>query len=161
MRKLENNHHRKRASDISEYILTHCDAATAKSFLERWKDSRRDYGKVIEKIQDDFTVKPAMYTNAACNKFTEYGNKVALKYFLDMDEVERACKLARLDFIELQEKISRGFSDEEQRKYFLWERDYWFTRLKEKMKDLRISKETLARYNLDWKACKTFAYQTI
>ena len=105
--------------------------------------------------------RPAIFANDARNKLTEYGNKVALDYFLAIPLVERVCKFAKFDLEELQRKLSRGFEDETQKENFIWERDHWFMRLKEKMKELRISKETLLSFGFDFKAAKSFAYQTI
>ena len=102
-----------------------------------------------------------IFANAAHNKLTEYGQKVALKHLLQLPEVERVCKFARFDFEDLTKKLSEGFSDEDQKQNFILDREHWFSRLKEKMKEFRISKETLESFGLDWKACKTFAYQTI
>lgn len=105
--------------------------------------------------------RPAIFANDARNKLTEYGNKVALEKLLSIPEVDRACKFAKFDLEELQRKLSRGFVDETQKEMFLLERDHWFMRLKEKMKDFRISKEVLESFGLSWKECKSFAYQTI
>lgn len=105
--------------------------------------------------------RPQIFANAARNKLTEYGNKVALEHFLAIPLVERVCKFAKFDLEELQRKLSRGFEDETQKENFIWERDHWFMRLKEKMKGNRISKETLESFGLNWKECKTFAYQTL
>lgn len=104
---------------------------------------------------------PKVFANAARNKLTEYGNKVALEHFLAIPLVERVCKMAKYDLEDMQRKLSRGFADAEQKENFIWERDYWFMRLKEKMKDLRISKEVLESHGLNWKVCKAFAYQTL
>lgn len=104
---------------------------------------------------------PQIFANAARNKLTEYGNKVVLDYFLGIPLVERICKLAKYDLDEMQKKLSHGFADAEQKENFIWERDHWFMRLKEKMKENRISKETLESFGLNWKECKTFAYQTL
>lgn len=102
-----------------------------------------------------------IFANAARNKLTEYGQKVALEHLLSIPEVERVCKFARFDFEDMQKKLSQGFLDENQKQNFLLDREYWFSRLKEKMKEFRISKETLESFGLNWKDCKTFAYQTI
>ena len=104
---------------------------------------------------------PQIFSNAARNKLTEYGNKVALEHFLAIPLVERVCKFAKFDLEELQRKLSRGFEDETQKENFIWERDHWFMRLKDKMKEFRISKETLESFGLNWKECKSFAYQTL
>ena len=93
--------------------------------------------------------RPAIFANDARNKLTEYGNKVALETLLAIPLVERVCKFAKFDLEELQRKLSRGFEDETQKENFIWERDYWFMRLKEKMKENRISKETLESFGLN------------
>lgn len=105
--------------------------------------------------------KNEIFANAARNKLTEYGNKFVVDYFLQIPVVERTCKLARYDMESLQKRLSRGFTDDTQRQTFISERDHWFLHLKERMKDLRISKETLESYGLSWKSAKSFAYQTI
>lgn len=102
-----------------------------------------------------------IFANDARNKLTEYGNKVALETLLSIPMVERAAKFSRFDFEDLKDELSRGFKDEAQKLSFLERRDNWFMRLKEKMKDLRISKETLLSFGFDFKAAKSFAYQTI
>ena len=102
-----------------------------------------------------------VFTNDARNKLTAHGQKVALDTLLAIPIVERVCKFARFDFEDLKDELSRGFKDEAQKLSFLERRDSWFFRLKEKMKDLRISKETLLSFGLDFKAAKSFAYQTI
>ena len=105
--------------------------------------------------------RPQIFANSARSKLTEYGKKVAFEHFLAIPLVERVCKFAKFDLEELQRKLSRGFEDETQKEKFIWERDHWFMRLKEKMKENRISKETLESFGLNWKECKTFAYQTL
>lgn len=105
--------------------------------------------------------RPAIFANDARNKLTEYGNKVALDTLLSIPMVERAAKFARFDFEDLKDELSRGFKDESQKLSFLERRDNWFMRLKERMKDLRISKETLQTFGLDFKAAKSFYYQAI
>lgn len=116
-----------------------------------------NYWQSIEEKKE----RPQIFANAARNKLTEYGNKVALDYFLAIPIVERVCKLAKFDLEDMQRKLSNGFADAGQKENFIFERDNWFMRLKEKMKEHRISKETMQSFGLDWKVCKTFAYQTI
>ena len=106
-------------------------------------------------------VSQPIFANDARNKLTDFGQKVALETLLSIPAVERAAKFARFDFEDLKDELSRGFKDEAQKLSFLERRDNWFFRLKEKMKDLRISKETLLSFGLDFKAAKSFAYQTI
>jgi len=106
-------------------------------------------------------VSEPIFANDARNKLTEHGNKVALDTLLSIPMVERAAKFARFDFEDLKDELSHGFKDESQKLSFLERRDNWFMRLKEKMKENRISKETLESFGLNWKECKTFAYQTL
>lgn len=117
----------------------------------------RNYRQSLE----DRKQSPKVFANDARNKLTEYGNKVALETLLAIPLIERVCKFARFDFEELQRKLSNGFADAEQKENFLFEREHWFMHLKNKMKDLRISKETLQSFGLDFKAAKSFYYQAI
>ena len=117
----------------------------------------RNYRQSLE----DRKQSPKVFANDARNKLTDYGNKVALETLLSIPLVERVCKFARFDMEELQRKLSHGFADAEQKENFLFEREHWFMRLKEKMKDLRISKDTLQSFGLDFKAAKSFYYQAI
>ena len=106
-------------------------------------------------------VSEPIFANAARNKLTEFGQKVALDTLRALPMVERVCKFARFDYEEMQEEISNGFKSEAQKVYFLDRREHWFLRLKEKMKELRISKETLESYGLSLKTATAFAYQTL
>ena len=145
----------------NSYLFAHMDADTANFFIELW-DSK-GIGEVCEDIDTSlrkFDDKP-IFTNNARNKLTEYGNKVALDKLLSIPEVERTCKFAKFDMEELQKNLSHGFATEWQKEMFLSRRNFWFSHLKERMRDLRISKETLESFGLSWKAVKSFAYQTI
>lgn len=106
-------------------------------------------------------VSQPIFANDARNKLTDFGQKVALETLLSIPMVERVCKFARFDYEEMQEEISNGFKSEAQKVYFLDRREHWFLRLKEKMKELRISKETLESYGLSLKTATAFAYQTL
>ena len=103
----------------------------------------------------------AIFTNNARNKLTEYGQKVALDYLLQIPLIERTCKFAKYDLEELQKQLLAGFSSEEQKEMFVTVRDQWFQHLKDRMKELSINKETLESYGLNWKQAKAFAYQTL
>ena len=143
--------------------------------LEMWEREAIDqkipyteFGNFLKMKQEQYWQKSAeievsqpIFSNNARNKLTEYGNKVALDTLLSIPMVERVCKFARFDFEDLKAELSRGFKDESQKLSFLERRDHWFMRLKEKMKDFRISKETLLSFGLDFKSAKSFAYQTI
>jgi hypothetical protein len=127
-----------------------------------------EFGNFLKMKQEQYWQKSAeikvsqpIFANDARNKLTEYGNKVALDTLLSIPMVERVCKFARFDYEDLKAELSRGFKDESQKLSFLERRDHWFMRLKEKMKDFRISKETLLSFGLDFKSAKSFAYQVI
>lgn len=121
------------------------------------RTKERLYRQSIERSEP----KEKVFTNDARNRLTEYGNKVVVNYFLAIPAEERTCKLCRYDMEELQRKLSQGFANEQQKENFLSEREHWFMHLKERMKDLRMSKETLESFGLSWKTLKSFAYQTI
>lgn len=104
---------------------------------------------------------PQIFANDARNKLTDFGQEIALKTLLTIPEIERTCKFARFDFEELSKTLAKGFRSDEQKENFLNQRKIWFSHLKDRMRDLRISKETLKSFGLDWNAAKRFAYQTI
>ena len=145
------------------------------SILEDWEREAIDqkipyteFGNFMKMKQDNYwqqfetvTEQPKIFANDARNKLTEYGQRVALDTLLAIPVLERVIKFARFDMEDLQDELSHGFKDESQKLSFLERRDNWFMRLKEKMKDLRISKETLLSFGFDFKAAKSFAYQTI
>ena len=142
--------------------------------LEMWEREAIDqkipyteFGGFLKMKQEQYEqrqsrkVSEPIFANDARNKLTEHGQKVALETLRALPIVERVCKFARFDYEEMQEELSHGFKSEAQKVSFLDRRDHWFFRLKEKMKDLRISKETLLSFGLDFKSAKSFAYQTI
>ena len=137
------------------------EAMEQKVSLHGLKDFIRMKERLYWQSVEEKKERPQIFANAARNKLTEYGNKVVLDYFLCIPLVERICKFAKYDLDEMQKKLSHGFADAEQKENFIWEREHWFMRLKEKMKEHRISKEVLKSFGLDWKQCKTFAYQTL
>ena len=106
-------------------------------------------------------VSEPIFANDARNKLTEYGQRVALDTLLAIPVLERVIKFARFDMEDLQDELSHGFKDESQKLSFIERRNNWFLRLKEKMKDLRLSKEVLAANGLNFKDCKQFAFQVI
>jgi len=120
------------------------------------KMKERQYWQSLEEDRQQ-----PIFANAAHNKLTQYGNKVALDTLLQIPVIERVCKFARFDLEEMQKRLSNGFANTEQKDMFLMQREHWFMRLKEKMKDFRISKEVLAMNGLNWNECKSFAYQTL
>lgn len=145
------------------------------SLIERWEQEAIDQKVSVYEIGNFMKCKERLYlatfskkepekkvfANDARNRLTEYGNSLVLKELLSMPQNERTCKIARVKFEDLRAKLSKGFVSEDQRQNFIKERSAWFLRLKEQMKELRISKETLELYGLDWKSVKSFAYQDL
>lgn len=111
--------------------------------------------------QRDKEERKEIFANSARNKLTEYGNNFVLEQFMKIPSVQRVCITARFDMEMLMKRLSNGFAGDEQKENFLSEREHWFLHLKERMKDLRISKETMESYGLSWQLAKSFAYQTI
>lgn len=109
----------------------------------------------------DVRERPQIFANAARNKLTAYGNDFVLDYFLQIPVIERTCKIARIGLDDLRKRLAGGFVSEDQRENFLCDRSRWFSHLRERMKDLRISKEMMESYGLSWKDVKTFAYQAV
>ena len=145
------------------YLLAHTYYDAADYFMAAW-DSPIDTSKKFDpeiKTFEKKNSKEQIFANDAMNKFTEYGNKVALNYLLSIPEVQRVCEFALYDFEELQSLLAKGFNCEMQKEIFLTKRNIWFSHLKERMFELRISKETMQSFGLNWKEVKTFAYQTI
>lgn len=142
------------------YLFAHTDSETANSLINSWDAA--GVGEVCEEIRDtEIVSREKIFTNSARNKLTEYGNSYALNVLLQIPLVERVCKFAAFDMEEMQKRLSHGFATEELRQRFIDERSRWFAHLKEMMKELRISKETMESFGLNWKECKAFAYQTI
>ena len=144
------------------------------SLMQKWEQEAIDqkipyteFGSFLKMKERNYwqsqstTKERPIFANAARNKLTEYGQRVALDTLLSIPAVERCIKFARFDFEDLRKKLSDGFASEEQRQDFIFSRDTWFMNLKERMKDLRISKEVLESFGLNWKECKSFAYQTL
>lgn len=145
------------------------------SVIERWEKEAMDqklpyteFKEFLRMKKDSYrqsfvkeTRKEKIFTNDACNKLTAYGQRVALETILSIPEVERVCKIAKIDFEELSERLSKGFADRLQKEMFESMRELWFAHLKERMYELRISKETLASFGIDWKVYKTFAFRQI
>ena len=111
--------------------------------------------------QRDKEERKEIFANSARNKLTEYGNTFVLEKFLKIPAVQRVCMTARFDMETLMKRLSNGFTEQEQKENFLSEREHWFLHLKERMKELRISKETMESFGLSWQLAKSFAYQTI
>ena len=117
-----------------------------------------------ETLQDKEEAKKAetckVFTNKERNKLTTFGQRFVLDYISGMEPVERVCKFALYEMQDLQHNLSKAKS-EEQRLFVKSLREVWFSHLKEMMREMRISKETLMTFGLDFKAAKNFYFQTI
>lgn len=146
------------------------------SLIERWENEAilqgvscyeiGNFMKMKEKLwrEAKSTRKPSkesIYTNAACNRLTEHGNKFVYSKLMEIPTIERIVKVARVNFEELQKRLSRGFADDVQRDLFVAQRDSWFSHLKEKMCEHKISKETLSAFGLNWKDAKSLAFMAV
>lgn len=126
-------------------------------FPEFIRTKEREYLRAQEKEQP----RPQIYTNEAHNALTAYGQRVALEYILAIPQIERICKFAKYDFDELQElhtKVLLGKTDKEN---FVWQLEHWYKKLKADMKEYRLSKETLLKHGLDYKAATNFYFAAI
>ena len=160
---------------LQEIIMNEEIKVIPSHILEKWEREAiaqgipyTEFGNFLKMKQENYwqrnsTTKesPKVFANDARNKLTEYGQKVALETLLAVPLIERVIKFARFDLEDLQERLSHGFVDESQKLSFIQDREHWFLRLKEKMKDFRISKETLQSFGLNWNECKSFSYQTL
>jgi len=149
--------------------------AIPSSLMQQWEEEAMQQGLSYLEVGNFFKMKerlywqsreekkerPHIFANAARNKLTEYGREFVVNYFLSIPVVERTCKIARFDMEDLKRKLRNGFADDLQRQNFNEERERWFMHLKERMRDLRISKETMESFGLSWKDAKAFAFQTV
>lgn len=151
------------------------DERISSALIERWEQEAISQKVSVYEIGNFMRCKERLYLesfrkeehqkkvflNDARNRLSEYGNSLLLDGLLSLSPEERTCKVARVRLEDLRAKLSKGFVSAEQKQNFICERDSWFQHLKDRMKELRISKETLESFGLDWKSCKSFAYQTI
>jgi hypothetical protein len=145
---------------MHEVLLSSMDADSAKFFAELWGT---EIGQVCEDVTENFPERrdEPIFANKERNKFTKYGNQVALEYFSRMDPIERTCSFAKYDMESLQEQISRGFASKEQKDMFLVLRADWYERLRTNMRELSIDKKTLESYGVSWKEVRSFYFQTV
>ena len=123
-------------------------------FAEFIRMKQRQYEESLQPAKE----RKELFANGAKNKLSEYGNKVALDYLLQIPQTERIIKFARFDFEDLQElsaKVSKGKADKDN---FLWQLERWYNKLKSDMKEYRLSKETLLSYGLNFKAATNFYF---
>lgn len=151
------------------------DERISSALIERWEQEAISQKVSVYEIGNFMRCKERLYLesfrkekpqkkvflNDARNRLSEYGNSLLLDGLSLISPEERTCKVARVRLEDLRVKLSKGFATAEQKQNFICERDSWFQHLKDRMKELRISKETLESFGLDWKSCKSFAYQKI
>lgn len=81
--------------------------------------------------------------------------------WLSQPIAQRAAKMARWDFDDLQDQLAQGFKSDSQREGFIEKRERWYSSLRNRMKNFGISKEQLAQYGLDFRECKRFYFQAV
>lgn len=80
-------------------------------------------------------------------QLTDYGKKVAVEYYHSMDKVRRAVTLSKVDFMFYQETLDKkGFSED-----ICLDIVSGYETLRERMSELRISKDDMMKYRLDFK----------
>lgn len=101
---------------------------------------------------------PPIFATSAKNKLTKYGNNFALRALLSIPMIERKSKFAKFDledFCSKYQSIKEGKSTNKDFFYFL---DLWYKKLKDDMKEYRISKETFLRYGFNYKEATNFYF---
>ena len=79
-------------------------------------------------------------------QLTDYGKKVAVEYYHSMDKIQRAITLSKVDFMTLEETLKKkGYN-----KDICYEIISSYDLLRERMSNLRISKEEMKKYRLDF-----------
>lgn len=119
------------------------------------KMKERQYMETQNKTSENNT---PIFANPAKNKLTKYGNNFALRVLLSIPTFERKAKFARFDFEDFCSKyqsIKEGKSTNKDFFYFL---DLWYKKIKDDMKEYRISKETFLRYGFNYKEATNFYF---
>ena len=87
--------------------------------------------------------KPKIMENG---QLTDYGKKVAVEYYHSMDKIQRAITLSKVDFMTLEETLKKkGYNND-----ICYEIISSYDLLRERMSNLRISKEEMKKYRLDF-----------
>lgn len=136
------------AEAIAQQISLH-------SFGAFIKMKERQY--MEEQNKTDKNITP-IFATPAKNKLTKYGNNFALRSLLSIPIIERKSKFARFDFEDFYNKyksIKEGKSTNKDFFYFL---DLWYKKLKDDMKEYRISKETFLKYGFNYKEATNFYF---
>ena len=112
----------------------------------------------VDKQNETVKHNTRIFTTSSQNKLTKYGNKSALRVLLSIPTIERKSKFAKFDFEDFCSKyqsIKEGKSTNKDFFYFL---DLWYKKLKDDMKEYRISKETFLRYGFNYKEATNFYF---
>lgn len=87
--------------------------------------------------------KPKIMENG---QLTDYGKNVAVEYYHSMDKIQRAITLSKVDFMTLDETLKKkGYNND-----ICYEIISSYDLLRERMSNLRISKEEMKKYRLDF-----------
>lgn len=87
--------------------------------------------------------KPKIMENG---QLTDYGKNVAVEYYHSMNKIQRAITLSKVDFMTLEETLKKkGYNND-----ICYEIISSYDLLRERMSNLRISKEEMKKYRLDF-----------
>ena len=107
-------------------------------FIIYIRERQKEYFDSLETSE-----KPKVMENG---QLTDYGKKVAVEYYHSMDKIQRAITLSKVDFATYKETIDKkGFSLD-----ICHEIISGYNLLRERMANLRISKEEMKKYRLDF-----------
>ena len=108
-------------------------------FIIYIRERQKEYFDSLEK-----STKPNIMVDG---QLTDYGKKVAVEYYHSMDKVRRAVTLSKVDFMFYQETLDKkGFSED-----ICLDIVSGYETLRERMSELRISKDEMMKYRLDFK----------
>lgn len=143
---------------IPQSILNSWEAEAVRQKLSRdeFMDFLRDKEKSYYESLEVKVEKPKVFTNSACNRLTDYGQTVALKTLLAIPRNERAVKFARWEFEELKDlypKVLEGKADTES---FSWRVNYWYKKLRDDMKEQKLSRKFMETLNFDFREATKF-----
>lgn len=114
--------------------------------------------KYMESQNETVKNNTPIFATPAKNKLTKYGNNFAIRALLSIPIIERKSKFAKFDFEDFCSKyqsIKEGKSTNKDFFYFL---DLWYKKLKDDMKEYRISKETFLKYGFNYKEATNFYF---
>ena len=115
-------------------------------FIIYIREREREYFESLET-----NVSPAIMENG---QLTEYGEKKAIDHFRRMTSKERAIKMAKIDFVEYSDYISKHGVNHDVCVNII----KCFESFKLKMKDLRISKEDCGMYRMNLKEVRSMYF---